>query len=135
MTRLVTRFLTRVFTLTAAQALIFLLSACGGGQISSKPIGIFVSPRNAVAWANSVENQIVYKVVIGYSDGRDVPLTTGLEWLVEGSWVSFNSTTATATCVYPAPQQAFLGPEAATIKATATIEGQTFQDEVVLDCF
>jgi hypothetical protein len=134
MSPLATRFLLRVFRLTAAQALIFLLSACGG-HMSSKPMGIFVSPGSATAWANSAENQIVYKVVIGYSDGRDVPLTTGLDWLVEGPWVSFNSTTATATCVYPAPQQPFFGPEPAMIKATATVEGQTFQDKVALYCF
>jgi hypothetical protein len=75
MSRSATRFLIRVFTLTAAQALILLLSACGGGHISSKPTGIFISPRGAAAWANSAEDHIVYKVVIGYSDGRDVPLT------------------------------------------------------------
>jgi hypothetical protein len=125
----------RLGTLSAVQGLLLLLSACGGGHISSKPTGIFISPRGAVAWANSAENHIVYKVVVGYSDGRDVPLTGGLEWLVEGPWVSFNSTTETATCVYSAPQQPFLGPEAATIKATATVEGQTFQDQVAMYCF
>jgi hypothetical protein len=108
---------------------------CGGGQPAANPIGIFVSPRSAVAWSNSAEDEIVYKVVVGYSDGRDVPLTSGITWSVDQPWVWIDSTTATATCEYSAPQVPFFGPEAATITATAAIEGQTFSDSAVLDCF
>jgi len=116
-------------------ALIYGFPGCGGGQPVAKPMGIFVSPRSAVAWSNSAEAQVVYKVVTGYSDGRDVPLTSGITWSVDKPWVWLDSTTAAATCEYPAPQMPILGPEPALITATATVEGQTFTDSVVLDCF
>jgi hypothetical protein len=112
-----------------------IVTACGGTHMSAKVIGIFVSPLSAVAYSNSAENQIVYKVVVGYSDGRDVPLTSGVQWQVQGSWVGFDSATATATCEYPAPQGPFNIPESATITATATVDGQTFKDKAILDCF
>jgi hypothetical protein len=111
-------------------ALIYSFPGCGGSQPTAKPMGIFVSPRT-----NSAEAQVVYKVVTGYSDGRDVPLTNRITWSVDKPWVRFDSTTATATCEYPASQMPILGPEPALITASATIEGQNFTDSVVLDCF
>jgi hypothetical protein len=113
--------------------LICIVTACGGTHMSAKVIGIFVSLGSAVAYANAAQNQIVFKVVVGYSDGRNVPLTSGVQWQVQGSWVGFDA--ATATCEYPAPQGAFNIPEPATITATATVDGQTFKDTAILDCF
>lgn len=124
--------------LTATSVLLIAMSsavACGGAHMSPTVVGIFVSPRSATAWSNSAEDHIVYKIVVGYSDGRDVPLTSGVEWQVRGSWVSFDSGTATATCKNPAPQNAFNIPEPATITVTATLGGQTFRDKAILDCF
>lgn len=112
-----------------------LMTACGGAHMSAKAVGIFVTPRSAVAHAHSADNQIAYKVVVGYSDGRDVPQTGGVQWLAVGSWVSFDSVSATATCEYPAPQGAFNIPQPATITATATVDSQTFSDTAILDCF
>jgi hypothetical protein len=96
---------------------IVLILICIVTHMSENVIGIFVSPGSAVAYANSAHNQIVFKVVVGYSDGRNVPLTSGGQRQVQGSWVGFDATTATATCEYPAPQGAFNIPEPATITA------------------
>lgn len=113
----------------------FSFPGCGGSQPTAKPTGIFVTPRSASAWSNSAESQVVYTVVVGYSDGHDVPLTSGITWSVDQPWVWFDSTSATATCEYPAPQMPLFGPKPANITAAAMVEGQNFSDTVSIDCF
>ena len=115
--------------------LISLVTACGGGNMSAKVIGIFVSPGNGTATANSAQNQIVYKVEVEYADNHRVTLTSGVQWRVQAYWVSFDSATATATCANPAPQQFINIPDPATITATATVEGQSYTDSAILHCF
>lgn len=110
--------------------------ACGGGNsMSAKPVGIFIHPRSATAYSNSAEDHVAYTVVVGYIGGKDVPLTSGVQWeRLTGAWVSFDLASATATCREPAPPDTFLYPQAATISATATVEGQTFSDITTLYC-
>jgi hypothetical protein len=127
--------LRRPLAATVVLAFACSFSGCGGDHLTAKPIGVVVSPRSASAWSNSAEAQVVYKVVVGYSDERDVALTSGITWSVDQPWVWIDSTAAIATCEYPAPQMPFFGPEAATITAAATIEGQSFTDSAVLACF
>jgi hypothetical protein len=115
--------------------LISFVTACGGGNMSAKVVGIFVSPGNATATANSAQNQIVYKVEVEYADNHRVTLTGGVQWRVQAYWVSFDSATATAICANPAPQQFINIPDPATITATATVEGQSYTDSAVLNCF
>lgn len=115
--------------------LISLVTACGGGNMSAKVVGIFVSPGNGTATANSAQNQIVYKVEVEYADNYRVTLTSGVQWRVQAYWVSFDSATATATCTNPAPQQFINIPDPATITATATVEGQSYTDSAMLSCF
>lgn len=115
--------------------LISLLTACGGGNWSSKVIGVFVSPGKATAYANGTPNQIVYKVEVEYGDNHRVALTSGVQWRVQAYWVSFDAATATATCTNPAPQQFINIPDPANITATATVEGQSYTDSAVLSCF
>lgn len=111
---------------------ISLVTACGGG---AKVLGISVSPGNATAYAGSAQNRIVYKAEVEYSDNHRVTLTTGVQWQVQAYWVSFDSSTATATCTNPAPQQFINVPETATIAATATVEGQNYTASAMLKCF
>jgi hypothetical protein len=115
--------------------LIFLVTACGGGNMSAKVVGIFVSPGNATATANSAQNQIVYKVEVEYADNHRVTLTSAVQWRVQAYWVSCDSATATATCANPAPQQFINIPEPATITATTTVGGQSYTDSAILSCF
>jgi hypothetical protein len=108
--------------------LISIVSACGGDHPAARVLAINLTPHSASPWAQSAEDSVSYHVSVEYSDGRSVPLTSGVNWSVDKPWVHFDSASATATCVYSAQQEAFFGPEEAIITASATIEGQTFKD-------
>lgn len=124
------RFVASIISL----ALICIFSGCGGSQPAPRALFINLTPHGAAAWAKSAEDSVSYHVTIEYSDGRSVPMTSGLTWSVDQPWVYFNSDTATATCVYSAPQMSILGPQPAAITVSATIEARTFTDTAVLDC-
>jgi hypothetical protein len=111
------------------------IAACGLGHNPPKTLeGIFVHPRSASAYSNSNQSQVVYSVVAGYTGADDVPITSGIDWQILGSWVSFDPSSGTATCMQPAPPDNFLMPKAATVQATATVEGKTFSDTGLLYC-
>ena len=126
---------TRSFLLTVEVLITIAIIACGAPKNPPRTLqGIFVHPGNATAYSNSNESQVKYSVVAGYVGGDDVPLTSGVEWEVVGYWTSFDVSSTTVTCKSPAPYDNFLFPTAATVKATAALEGKTYSDTALLYC-
>jgi hypothetical protein len=117
---------------------IFLLigPACGGGHMSPpKATGLFLSPHYAVAYSHTSQDTVLFTVNVEYSDGSNKPWTGNVDWEIKGYWVSLNTSTGEAICSDPAPWgDPFLGPEPAIIKATATVDEQSFSDNAELDC-
>ncbi|HYM78797.1 MAG TPA: hypothetical protein VE377_22690 [Candidatus Dormibacteraeota bacterium] len=128
-------FFSKLLVLGFTAVLLYSAGACGTGKNPPRTlIGIFIHPGNTTAYSNSAQSQVVYSVVAGYVGGDDVPLTSGVQWEVLSTWVSFDSVSSTATCKQPAPPDNFLFPTAASVKATATLEGKTFSDTALLYC-
>ena len=128
-------FFLKLLALCIVAVLLYSASACGTGKNPPRTlIGIFIHPGNTSAYASSAQSHVVYSVVAGYVGGENVPLTSGVQWQVIGSWVSFDSAVSTANCERPAPPDNFLLPTAASISATATVDGKTLSDTALLYC-
>jgi len=125
----------KLLVLSALTVLIYAGSACGTGKNSPPTLlGISVHPVSASAYAHSGQSQVVYTAVAGYSNGAEVPLTSGVEWRVTAYWVSFDSATSTANCDHPAPLDLFFNPTAASVSASFTMNGNTYSDTASLFC-
>ena len=125
----------KLLVLLALAVLIYAGSACGTGKVSQPTLlGIFVHPVSATVYAHSAQSQVIYTAVAGYSNGAEVPLTSGVEWRVTAYWVSFDSATSTANCDHPAPLDLLFDPTAASVSASFTMSGNTYSDTASLYC-
>ena len=127
-------FFSKLITLTVLAVLICFANTCGTGQNPKTLLGIFVHPVSATAYAHSAQSQVIYTAVAGYSNGAEVPLTSGVEWRVTAYWVSFDSATSTANCDHPAPLDLLFDPTAASVSASFTMNGNTYSDTASLYC-